>query len=110
MYSHKTQMVTGLLLQKKSANYVHLELVLVLMFGYSRSGNWTLFTGDQLGVLFASWTLDIYRSSGKPIEKLAMVASTVSSKMIATMATTEGFKFVECLTGLSMFFYCPTLP
>ena len=102
-------MVTDSLLQKKSADHVHLELVLVLMLGPSRNGNWTLFTGDQLGVLFASWTLDIYRSSGRPIEKLAMVASTVSSKMIATMAATEGFTFVECLTGLSMFFCCPTL-
>jgi phosphomannomutase len=30
-----------------------------------------------------------------------MVASTVSSKMIEAMATAEGFKFVECLTGYS---------
>jgi len=28
-----------------------------------------------------------------------MVASTVSSKMIETMANDEGFRFVECLTG-----------
>jgi len=34
-------------------------------------------------------------------DKLAMVASTVSSKMISTMAQYEGFKFVECLTGES---------
>lgn len=33
------------------------------------------------------------------IEKLAMVASTVSSKMVETMAKAEGFKFAECLTG-----------
>ena len=30
-----------------------------------------------------------------------MVASTVSSKMIEAMARTEGFQFVECLTGTS---------
>lgn len=29
-----------------------------------------------------------------------MVASTVSSKMVESMAVKEGFKFVECLTGL----------
>jgi phosphomannomutase len=34
-------------------------------------------------------------------DKLAMVASTVSSKMIEAMAQREGFKFVECLTGES---------
>lgn len=43
--------------------------------------------------------LDRYRGSGKAIDKLAMVASTVSSKMIEAMAKCEGFKFVECLTG-----------
>jgi len=32
-------------------------------------------------------------------EKLAMVASTVSSKMVQRMAHQEGFTFVECLTG-----------
>ena len=33
------------------------------------------------------------------VDKLAMVASNVSSKMIEAMAHVEGFKFVECLTG-----------
>ncbi|CAA7270161.1 unnamed protein product [Cyclocybe aegerita] len=60
---------------------------------------WVLFKGDQLGTLFADQVLQSYKSSGKPINQLAMVASTVSSKMIEAMAETEGFKFVECLTG-----------
>ncbi|KAH9934848.1 phosphoglucomutase first 3 domain-containing protein [Fomitopsis serialis] len=62
-------------------------------------GKWIQFTGDQLGALFASAALDRYKASGKPLERLAMVASTVSSKMIEAMAQTEGFKFAECLTG-----------
>jgi hypothetical protein len=37
--------------------------------------------------------------NGCPAGQLAMVASTVSSKMIEAMARKEGFKFVECLTG-----------
>lgn len=80
------------------------------------------FTGDQLGALFAGRILAQYKASGKPLgrawppslacgakcvffwprndaEKLCMVASTVSSKMIEAMAATEGFKFTECLTG-----------
>jgi len=65
----------------------------------SKTGEWTIFTGDQLGTLFASRVLHAYKASGKPVEKLAMVASTVSSKMIEAMAKREGFKFVECLTG-----------
>jgi hypothetical protein len=32
-------------------------------------------------------------------DKLAMVASTVSSKMVEAIAAKEGFTFVECLTG-----------
>ncbi|EKM55765.1 uncharacterized protein PHACADRAFT_144538 [Phanerochaete carnosa HHB-10118-sp] len=62
-------------------------------------GKWIAFTGDQLGALFASAVLDKYKASGKPLNKLAMVASTVSSKMVEAMAAAEGFKFVECLTG-----------
>ncbi|TFK55033.1 hypothetical protein OE88DRAFT_1653657 [Heliocybe sulcata] len=64
-----------------------------------RDGKWTPFTGDQLGTLFAAAVLEQYKSSGKPLSKLAMVASTVSSKMIAAMAASEGFRFVDCLTG-----------
>ena len=33
------------------------------------------------------------------VDKLAMVASTVSSKMVEAMAVKEGFRFEECLTG-----------
>jgi phosphomannomutase len=63
--------------------------------------------------------LEGYKASGRPIgmfntistarskfdillEKLAMVASTVSSKLIGAMAAKEGFKFVESLTGSSL--------
>ncbi|KAG6889788.1 hypothetical protein C0992_004206 [Termitomyces sp. T32_za158] len=62
-------------------------------------GEWITFTGDQLGVIFGHHTFELYKSSGKPLNKLAMVVSTVSSKMLETVAKVEGFKFVECLTG-----------
>ncbi|KAG2115516.1 hypothetical protein DEU56DRAFT_932718 [Suillus clintonianus] len=62
-------------------------------------GKWLTFTGDQLGTLFAYRVFETYKASGKPIGKLAMVASTVSSKMIEAMAQIEGFRFVDCLTG-----------
>ncbi|KAG7086720.1 hypothetical protein E1B28_002654 [Marasmius oreades] len=63
------------------------------------NGQWLTFTGDQLGTVFAGQVLRAYVASGKPIDRLAMVASTVSSKMIEAMAKLEGFKFAECLTG-----------
>lgn len=62
-------------------------------------GKWVTFTGDQLGTLFAYHVFETYKASSKPIGKLAMVASTVSSKMIEAMAQIEGFHFVDCLTG-----------
>ncbi|KAG9051604.1 Phosphoglucomutase-3 [Tulasnella sp. UAMH 9824] len=62
-------------------------------------GKWIQFTGDQLGTLLASSILDRYKKSGRPIDKLAMVASAVSSKMLESMAKAEGFRFTECLTG-----------
>ncbi|KAH6918817.1 phosphoglucomutase 1, partial [Coprinopsis sp. MPI-PUGE-AT-0042] len=63
------------------------------------SGKWHIFTGDQLGSLFASYLIEKRKQSGKNLSKIAMVASTVSSKMLEAIADVEGFKFVECLTG-----------
>lgn len=34
---------------------------------HSADGSWTTFTGDQLGVLFASAVLDEYKTSGRPL-------------------------------------------
>lgn len=65
----------------------------------SPDGKIITLTGDQLGILFASAVFDRYKATSKPLDKLAMVASTVSSKMLEAMAVAEGFKFVECLTG-----------
>jgi phosphoglucomutase len=59
-------------------------------------GVWHQFTGNQLGILLASHILDTYH---QPREKLAMLASTVSSRMLGVMAEKEGFHFVETLTG-----------
>lgn len=53
----------------------------------------------MLGIIFAARMLELYIESGKSLNKLAMVASTVSSKMLKTMAKRENFKYVECLTG-----------
>jgi phosphoglucomutase len=59
---------------------------------------WHIFTGNQLGVLLGSYLFERYPSS-KPREELAMLASTVSSRMLSAMAKKEGFKFTETLTG-----------
>jgi len=59
---------------------------------------WHIFTGNQLGVLIGSYLYERYPSS-KPRERLAMLASTVSSRMLAALAKKEGFYFTETLTG-----------
>jgi phosphoglucomutase len=59
---------------------------------------WHIFTGNQLGVLLGSYLFERYPAAHNR-EKLAMLASTVSSRMLAAMAEKEGFKFTETLTG-----------
>ena len=59
-------------------------------------GGWHQFTGNQMGVLLASYILETYQGRR---EKLVMLASTVSSRMLGTMTVKEGFHFQETLTG-----------
>lgn len=66
------------------------------------SGDWKVFTGNQLGILFAAQTLGAYRQATKATDKagkLAMLASAVSTQMLKSMATVEGFHYEETLTG-----------
>lgn len=58
---------------------------------------WKQFSGNQLGMLLASHIFDTYNVDSR--DKLAMLSSTVSSRMLSVMAAKEGFKHVETLTG-----------
>ncbi|KAI5806223.1 hypothetical protein EDC01DRAFT_639179 [Geopyxis carbonaria] len=63
---------------------------------------WRIFTGNEMGILFAAHTLDAYRIKNPGVDKLnklTMLCSTVSSQMLSTMAKVEGFRFEETLTG-----------
>lgn len=53
------------------------------------------------------WTVTLAGANVLATEKLAMVASTVSSKMVQHIARQEGFTFVECLTGAGPHFRPP---
>jgi phosphomannomutase len=58
---------------------------------------WTVFTGDQIGIMLGHWLWQQYRdNSSKPI---AMTASTVSTGMLREIARVEGFHFEDTLTG-----------
>lgn len=65
------------------------------------NGVWKVFTGNELGALLGWWSLKSYQEI-HPNAKLSdcyMVASTVSSKILKSMARIEGFNFCETLTG-----------
>ncbi|WPH00074.1 phosphoglucomutase-2 [Acrodontium crateriforme] len=59
-------------------------------------GRWHQFTGNQIGILLASY---VFESHAGEKQNLAMLASTVSSRMLSSMAKKEGFHFQETLTG-----------
>ncbi|KAF9532444.1 phosphoglucomutase 1 [Crepidotus variabilis] len=63
------------------------------------TGIWKIFTGDQLGIIFASQAISNYLQSGNNTTKAALISSTVSSKMLSHIAKLEGLEYQECLTG-----------
>jgi len=63
------------------------------------SGSWFKFTGDQIGVLLASYLLDTLNAKGERAKPLAMICTAVSTNMLSKMAEIEGFYFEETLTG-----------
>jgi len=63
------------------------------------NGEWKIFTGDEIGAILAYFLFQDHKRRGDDVSKMAMVASTVSSKMLKRMAEVEGFRFEETLTG-----------
>jgi phosphoglucomutase/phosphoglucomutase/phosphopentomutase len=64
--------------------------------------HWRFFNGNEIAALLADWAWSNHcRTSGSTLDKsnCFMLASTVSSKFLASMAAKEGFKFVDTLTG-----------
>lgn len=65
------------------------------------SGSWSVFNGNELGAILGTVAYENFKSTHPdfPNEKLYMVASTVSSKFLKSMARKKGFLFEDCLTG-----------
>eukprot|EP01128_Nolandella_sp_AFSM9_P008630 TRINITY_DN5317_c0_g1_i1.p1 TRINITY_DN5317_c0_g1~~TRINITY_DN5317_c0_g1_i1.p1 ORF type:complete len:588 (-),score=161.29 TRINITY_DN5317_c0_g1_i1:353-2116(-) len=65
------------------------------------NGEWTVFTGDQIGILLAHWLFIRQRAAHPevPAEKLLVLNTTVSSKMLKSFAETEGVRYEETHTG-----------
>lgn len=67
----------------------------------TKSGEWHVFSGNELGALLGWWMIHAYRvlNPQTDLDNTYMLTSTVSSKILATMAKKEGFNFEETLTG-----------
>jgi len=85
-------------------------LLAACMPAYLSAGQWRAFTGNEIGAMLAEWVLRRYRQrqaqqgqQGQPTSgsssKLAVLSSTVSSRMLAAIAEKEGIHWVETLTG-----------
>lgn len=65
------------------------------------SGEWKVFTGNEIGALLANWAWLKYKQSHSNVDpsKCVVVNSTVSSKFLKALADKEGLKYDETLTG-----------
>lgn len=60
------------------------------------NGEWKIFNGNELGSLLGWWSFVCYMERPERLEPndCYMIASTVSSKFLKTMAEKEGFHFL----------------
>ena len=69
-------------------------------------GKWHVFSGNELGALFAWWALKNYKynnnsnkNNKRDLSTVYMISTAVSSQLLRSMSLNEGFKFAETLTG-----------
>lgn len=67
----------------------------------SSSGEWRVFSGNELGALLGWWSIRCYREQYPDcsLQDCYLLASTVSSKMCRSIAKVDGLNFEETLTG-----------
>ncbi|KAK6181557.1 hypothetical protein SNE40_009387 [Patella caerulea] len=65
------------------------------------NGEWKIFTGNEIGALLGCWCWETFKQKHPevPASDVYMLASTVSSKILQSIGSVEGFNFVETLTG-----------
>lgn len=65
-------------------------------------GSWKIFNGNEIGALLGWWQIQThFKEHGEKYSRcnLYFLASTVSSKILRSMASSEGLSFEETLTG-----------
>ncbi|RKP37895.1 Phosphoglucomutase/phosphomannomutase [Dimargaris cristalligena] len=63
------------------------------------NGEWIVFTGDQIGTMLAHYVVTQTKATNPVSKPLAILNSTVSSKMLAALARKEGIHYEDTLTG-----------
>uniref|UniRef100_A0A336KYE3 CSON013293 protein n=1 Tax=Culicoides sonorensis TaxID=179676 RepID=A0A336KYE3_CULSO len=65
------------------------------------TGDWRVFTGNELGALLGWWAIQNYKelNPDKDLNDCYLLNSTVSSKILKAIARVEGCQFEETLTG-----------
>ncbi|KAH8372468.1 hypothetical protein KR093_011677, partial [Drosophila rubida] len=65
------------------------------------NNKYKLFNGNEVGALLAWWCLELHKLNDPnfKLSNCVMIASTVSSKILKSMAAVEGFIAYETLTG-----------
>lgn len=59
---------------------------------------WKAFTGNEIGTMLGFWQMQKWRET-EGDKDAAVLASIVSSRMLKKVATTDGFKYYDTLTG-----------
>lgn len=67
----------------------------------TKHGEWKVFSGNELGALLGWWSFYTYKTKNPDadLNDAYMLASTVSSKILRSIAKVEHFQFEETLTG-----------
>lgn len=65
------------------------------------TNEWRVFNGNELGALLGWWCLHSYQSKypNELLNDCYIMSSTVSSKILKSIANAEGINFIETLTG-----------
>ncbi|CAG2177419.1 unnamed protein product, partial [Oppiella nova] len=66
-----------------------------------QESKWRIFSGNEIGALLGWWQWYKHKTQkgGAPAQDCYMISSTVSSKILQSMAKIEGFNWLETLTG-----------
>lgn len=83
---------------------------LLFFFLFSSSGEWKVFSGNELGALLGWWIFTCWKNQNRDacaIKDVYMLSSTVSSKILRAIALKEGFHFeVSCYRFILYPFIC----